>query len=194
MVLLWGVTALITRLWWEVVSLWVSSLSTAFCCSESLSALSHVTAYAQVCFCSSCHILISSFLQHAHISSKSAEPDWLRTRMLCCNWRSFSCSVLLCLHPTAQLEASLGTFYAPTRPLLDTTVLEYRDPISKYARRFFHHLLRWTVPLAAWAQTAYLKTYLSQASSIMWHFLTAFLFKRKVDFICLYLICYYFPF
>ncbi|XP_051470901.1 WD repeat-containing and planar cell polarity effector protein fritz homolog isoform X3 [Apus apus] len=43
----------------------------------------------------------------------------------------------------AQLEASLGTFYAPTRPLLDTTVLEYRDPISRYARRFFHHLLRY---------------------------------------------------
>ncbi|XP_007640964.1 WD repeat-containing and planar cell polarity effector protein fritz homolog isoform X1 [Cricetulus griseus] len=43
----------------------------------------------------------------------------------------------------AQLEASLGTFYAPARPLLDTTVLEYRDQISKYARRFFHHLLRY---------------------------------------------------
>uniref|UniRef100_A0A8D0HB87 WD repeat containing planar cell polarity effector n=1 Tax=Sphenodon punctatus TaxID=8508 RepID=A0A8D0HB87_SPHPU len=43
----------------------------------------------------------------------------------------------------AQLEASLGTFYAPTRPLLDTTVFEYRDPISRYARRFFHHLLRY---------------------------------------------------
>ncbi|XP_009871513.1 PREDICTED: WD repeat-containing and planar cell polarity effector protein fritz homolog, partial [Apaloderma vittatum] len=43
----------------------------------------------------------------------------------------------------AQLEASLGTFYAPTRPLSDTTVLEYRDPISRYARRFFHHLLRY---------------------------------------------------
>ncbi|KAM6405912.1 WD repeat-containing and planar cell polarity effector protein fritz homolog isoform 1-T2 [Pluvialis apricaria] len=43
----------------------------------------------------------------------------------------------------AQLEASLGTFYAPTRPLLDPTVLEYRDPISRYARRFFHHLLRY---------------------------------------------------
>ncbi|KFP29622.1 WD repeat-containing and planar cell polarity effector protein fritz, partial [Colius striatus] len=43
----------------------------------------------------------------------------------------------------AQLEASLGTFYAPTRPLLDETVLEYRDPISRYARRFFHHLLRY---------------------------------------------------
>jgi len=51
-------------------------------------------------------------------------------------------SLLLCLNSTAQLEASLGTFYAPTRPLLDTTVLEYRDPISRYARRFFHHLLR----------------------------------------------------
>ncbi|XP_068925093.1 WD repeat-containing and planar cell polarity effector protein fritz homolog isoform X2 [Petaurus breviceps papuanus] len=43
----------------------------------------------------------------------------------------------------AQLEASLGSFYAPTRPLSDTTILEYRDPISKYARRFFHHLLRY---------------------------------------------------
>nr|XP_034966351.1 WD repeat-containing and planar cell polarity effector protein fritz homolog isoform X4 [Zootoca vivipara] len=42
----------------------------------------------------------------------------------------------------AQLEASLGTFYAPTRPLSETTVLEYRDQISRYARRFFHHLLR----------------------------------------------------
>ncbi|XP_067900331.1 WD repeat-containing and planar cell polarity effector protein fritz homolog isoform X1 [Heterodontus francisci] len=43
----------------------------------------------------------------------------------------------------SQLEASLGTFYVPARPLSDTTVLEYRDPISRYARRFFHHLLRY---------------------------------------------------
>ncbi|KAI1894753.1 hypothetical protein AGOR_G00118990 [Albula goreensis] len=43
----------------------------------------------------------------------------------------------------AQLEATLGLFYAPPRPLSDTVVLEYRDPISKYARRFFHHLLRY---------------------------------------------------
>ncbi|XP_060113454.1 WD repeat-containing and planar cell polarity effector protein fritz homolog [Heteronotia binoei] len=43
----------------------------------------------------------------------------------------------------AQLEASLGAFYAPTRPLSETTVLGYRDPISRYARRFFHHLLRY---------------------------------------------------
>ncbi|XP_062319432.1 WD repeat-containing and planar cell polarity effector protein fritz homolog [Osmerus eperlanus] len=42
----------------------------------------------------------------------------------------------------AQLEAALGVFYAPPSPLSDTVVLEYRDPISKYARRFFHHLLR----------------------------------------------------
>ncbi|XP_055983048.1 WD repeat-containing and planar cell polarity effector protein fritz homolog [Sorex fumeus] len=43
----------------------------------------------------------------------------------------------------AQLEASLGTFYVPTRPLLDATIMKYRDQISKYARRFFHHLLRY---------------------------------------------------
>nr|XP_006638803.2 PREDICTED: WD repeat-containing and planar cell polarity effector protein fritz homolog isoform X1 [Lepisosteus oculatus] len=43
----------------------------------------------------------------------------------------------------AQLEAALGTFYVPSRPLSETAVLEYRDPISKYARRFFHHLLRY---------------------------------------------------
>uniref|UniRef100_A0A8C3PPN0 Uncharacterized protein n=1 Tax=Calidris pygmaea TaxID=425635 RepID=A0A8C3PPN0_9CHAR len=52
-------------------------------------------------------------------------------------------SLPLCLNSAAQLEASLGTFYAPTRPLLDATVLEFRDPISRYARRFFHHLLRY---------------------------------------------------
>ncbi|XP_019222105.1 WD repeat-containing and planar cell polarity effector protein fritz homolog isoform X3 [Oreochromis niloticus] len=42
----------------------------------------------------------------------------------------------------AQLEAALGVFYAPPVPLSDTVILEYREPISKYARRFFHHLLR----------------------------------------------------
>uniref|UniRef100_A0A672P8N9 Uncharacterized protein n=1 Tax=Sinocyclocheilus grahami TaxID=75366 RepID=A0A672P8N9_SINGR len=41
-----------------------------------------------------------------------------------------------------QLEAVLGMFYAPCRPLSNTVILEYRDPISRYARRFFHHLLR----------------------------------------------------
>ncbi|XP_072293288.1 WD repeat-containing and planar cell polarity effector protein fritz homolog [Eucyclogobius newberryi] len=41
-----------------------------------------------------------------------------------------------------QLEAALGVFYAAPAPLCDTVLLEYRDPVSKYARRFFHHLLR----------------------------------------------------
>ncbi|KAG9268441.1 hypothetical protein AMEX_G17416 [Astyanax mexicanus] len=41
-----------------------------------------------------------------------------------------------------QLEAALGMFYSPSRSLTDTVILEYRDPLSRYARRFFHHLLR----------------------------------------------------
>ncbi|XP_056465066.1 WD repeat-containing and planar cell polarity effector protein fritz homolog isoform X2 [Gadus chalcogrammus] len=42
----------------------------------------------------------------------------------------------------AQLEAALGVFYAPPVPLPDAVVLDYREPISSYARRFFHHLIR----------------------------------------------------
>lgn len=42
----------------------------------------------------------------------------------------------------AQLEAALGVFYAPPAPLSDTVILEYKEAICKYARRFFHHLLR----------------------------------------------------
>ncbi|XP_048584176.1 WD repeat-containing and planar cell polarity effector protein fritz homolog isoform X3 [Nematostella vectensis] len=41
------------------------------------------------------------------------------------------------------LEETLGSFYAPSRPLSDVTVLQYRDPISRLSRRFFHHLLRY---------------------------------------------------
>ena len=43
----------------------------------------------------------------------------------------------------AQLEAALGVFYAPPVPLPDAVVLVYREPISSYARRFFHHLIRY---------------------------------------------------
>ncbi|XP_061600986.1 WD repeat-containing and planar cell polarity effector protein fritz homolog [Cololabis saira] len=46
------------------------------------------------------------------------------------------------LEREAQLEASLGVFYAPPAPLSDTVIFEYKEPISRYARRFFHHLLR----------------------------------------------------
>ncbi|KAI4812898.1 hypothetical protein KUCAC02_024260 [Chaenocephalus aceratus] len=42
----------------------------------------------------------------------------------------------------ALLEAALGVFYAPPAPLPDVVILEFREPISKCARRFFHHLLR----------------------------------------------------
>ena len=49
---------------------------------------------------------------------------------------------LQCVFISGQLETALGTFYAPIRPLSEGTVLEYRDPISRLARRFFHHLLR----------------------------------------------------
>ncbi|TRY83812.1 hypothetical protein DNTS_035377, partial [Danionella cerebrum] len=41
-----------------------------------------------------------------------------------------------------QLESALGIFYAPSKALSNTVILEYRDPMSRYARRFFHHLLR----------------------------------------------------
>lgn len=41
------------------------------------------------------------------------------------------------------LEEALGSFYAPSRPLSDVTVLEFREPISKLSRRFFHNLLRY---------------------------------------------------
>lgn len=44
---------------------------------------------------------------------------------------------------TAQLEAALATFYAPKPPVSEVTIVEYRDPISRLARRFFHHLLRY---------------------------------------------------
>uniref|UniRef100_A0A3Q2QLR1 Uncharacterized protein n=1 Tax=Fundulus heteroclitus TaxID=8078 RepID=A0A3Q2QLR1_FUNHE len=47
-----------------------------------------------------------------------------------------------CTLRAAQLEAALRVFYAPAAPLSDTVILEYREPVSKYARRLFHHLLR----------------------------------------------------
>ena len=46
------------------------------------------------------------------------------------------------LNIPGYLEMSLGTFYAPKKPLSEGTILDYRDPISRLARRFFHHLLR----------------------------------------------------
>ncbi|CAG2235674.1 CPLANE5 [Mytilus edulis] len=45
---------------------------------------------------------------------------------------------------SSQLESTLGTFYAPKRPLSEVTIMDYRDPISRLARRFFHQLLRYS--------------------------------------------------
>lgn len=43
-----------------------------------------------------------------------------------------------------HLEKALGSFYNPKCPLSEMTILDYRDPISRLARRFFHHLLRYS--------------------------------------------------
>eukprot|EP00057_Strongylocentrotus_purpuratus_P004993 XP_003729938.1 PREDICTED: WD repeat-containing and planar cell polarity effector protein fritz homolog [Strongylocentrotus purpuratus] len=43
----------------------------------------------------------------------------------------------------AALETSLGSFYAPLRPLSEVIVVEYRDAVSRLARRFFQFLLRY---------------------------------------------------
>nr|XP_039258964.1 WD repeat-containing and planar cell polarity effector protein fritz homolog [Styela clava] len=40
------------------------------------------------------------------------------------------------------LEAALSAFYTPRIPLAQTIVVEYRHIVSRYARRFYHHLLR----------------------------------------------------
>nr|XP_009858683.2 WD repeat-containing and planar cell polarity effector protein fritz homolog [Ciona intestinalis] len=43
-----------------------------------------------------------------------------------------------------QLEGSFSSFYASSRPISEPVVLKYRTAISCYARRFFHHLLRYS--------------------------------------------------
>ncbi|XP_049591000.1 WD repeat-containing and planar cell polarity effector protein fritz homolog isoform X2 [Syngnathus scovelli] len=42
-----------------------------------------------------------------------------------------------------QLEAALATFYAPPTPLPEDITADYKESVHKYARRFFHHLLRY---------------------------------------------------
>nr|CAB3267680.1 WD repeat-containing and planar cell polarity effector protein fritz homolog [Phallusia mammillata] len=42
-----------------------------------------------------------------------------------------------------QLEATFSSFYSSPRPISDGVVLKYRHTIGCYARRFFHHLLRY---------------------------------------------------
>ncbi|XP_033001503.1 WD repeat-containing and planar cell polarity effector protein fritz homolog isoform X3 [Lacerta agilis] len=93
------------------------------------------------------------FSEHFDVSSSLIQIQWVAPKVSCPSMDDVDIHDLLLLQfdkgpigvlhfKVAQLEASLGTFYAPTRPLSETTVLEYRDQISRYARRFFHHLLR----------------------------------------------------
>uniref|UniRef100_H2Z2Z3 Uncharacterized protein n=1 Tax=Ciona savignyi TaxID=51511 RepID=H2Z2Z3_CIOSA len=44
----------------------------------------------------------------------------------------------------SQLEGAFSSFYASVRPIAEPTVLKYRTAIGCYARRFFHHLLRYS--------------------------------------------------
>ncbi|XP_077351703.1 WD repeat-containing and planar cell polarity effector protein fritz homolog [Festucalex cinctus] len=41
-----------------------------------------------------------------------------------------------------QLEATLATFYTPPTPLPKNVMADYKEQVHKYARRFFHHLVR----------------------------------------------------
>ncbi|KAG8584115.1 hypothetical protein GDO81_008689 [Engystomops pustulosus] len=93
--------------------------------------------------------LISQYLRHEEVDEAIAI-------LTCLSWNTagqqcYTCMSAIMNHvlrqkltpeTEAQLEACLGTFYSPSCPLLDTIIMEYRDPISRYARRFFHHLLR----------------------------------------------------
>ena len=44
----------------------------------------------------------------------------------------------------AWIETLLGCFYAPVKPWAKNTMLRFKEPLSRYARRFFHHLLRYS--------------------------------------------------
>lgn len=124
-------------MWWEVDSLWISSVAfsflllrviVSFASSESLYTGLFLYWLSYFNFIFSCnrltfHPSLQNLTDCKHEYSVVIEGVSLVL-------------VLLCLNSTAQLEASLGTFYAPTRPLLDTTILEYRDQISKYKEIF----------------------------------------------------------
>ncbi|KAM3931500.1 WD repeat-containing and planar cell polarity effector protein fritz homolog [Leptodactylus fuscus] len=93
--------------------------------------------------------LVSQYLRHEEVDEAIAI-------LTCLSWNTagqqcYTCMSAIVNHllrqrltpeTEGQLEACLGTFYSPACPLLDTIIMEYRDPISRYARRFFHHLLR----------------------------------------------------
>lgn len=86
---------------------------------------------------------VASYLPHLHTLITSSF-DMMVNIPACAVEISTSDSVhVMCCCVAGLLEETLGSFYAPSRPLSDVTVLQFRDMISKLSRRFFHHLLRY---------------------------------------------------
>lgn len=94
--------------------------------------------------------MVSEYIRHC-------QPEEAVNFLNSMNWNTegkacFACLALIMNHllklplnseREGLLEDTLGSFYAPSRPLSDVTVLEFRDSISKLSRRFFHQLLRY---------------------------------------------------
>uniref|UniRef100_T1JGE4 SAYSvFN domain-containing protein n=1 Tax=Strigamia maritima TaxID=126957 RepID=T1JGE4_STRMM len=93
--------------------------------------------------------LISHYIKHRQLDEAVgllSSLNWNTDSQTCFYCLTFIVNHLLRMPFTtavdAQLEASLGSFYAPIRPLTKVVVLEYRERLGNLARKFFHHLLR----------------------------------------------------
>ncbi|ESO86364.1 hypothetical protein LOTGIDRAFT_167175 [Lottia gigantea] len=104
-------------------------------------------------------------LSHERYSPSELVKEYIKHRQLdeaislltCLNWDVEGQTCYYCLSTIvnhllrqplnaereAQLEATLATFYAPKPAISESIIFEFRDPISRLARRFFHHLLRY---------------------------------------------------
>ncbi|KAJ8045024.1 WD repeat-containing and planar cell polarity effector protein fritz-like [Holothuria leucospilota] len=96
------------------------------------------------------HELIKQYLQNQ-------EPYKALKVLEMLNWNTDSKLCFMCLSTlminllakplTPQreviLQTCLGTFYAPIRPISDHVVVDYRNVVSRLARRFFHLLIRY---------------------------------------------------
>eukprot|EP00794_Sanderia_malayensis_P012196 gene12196-13452_t len=72
--------------------------------------------------------------------------NWNTNGQLCFACLTLIMDYLFCLpfnlEREACIEDALGSFYAPSRTISDVIMGQFCDPISRLARRFFHHLLR----------------------------------------------------
>ncbi|KAK3092552.1 hypothetical protein FSP39_004357 [Pinctada imbricata] len=95
--------------------------------------------------------LVKEYLKHRQVDEAVtllSSMNWDTDGSTCYSCLSAIVNHLLRLPLNAeregQLESTLGTFYAPKFPLSEVVIMDYRDPISRLARRFFHHLLRYS--------------------------------------------------